>query len=96
MLQHNIVPYVSATSGDGVQRAVSDPVHAASQQTSRPSSGRLSPELLLEHVLARLTVLCESSNTLVQLVKRHVVLKELPSESDLVVEERDLFLLRLL
>lgn len=50
----------------------------------------LSSELLSEHLLAGITVLGKTSDTLVKLVPSHVVVEQLPSESSLVVDERDL------
>lgn len=52
-----------------------------------PHSSR---ELLAEEVLEGLAILGELLDTLVQLVERHLVLKELPAELGLVVDIRDL------
>ena len=54
---------------------------------------RLSPELLPEHLLAGVTILGEASDTLVELLERHLVVEEGPSEGGLVVDEGDFLLL---
>lgn len=58
--------------------------------TIAPNLKRLTAELLPEHLLASISVLGETSDTLVELVESHGVVEELPSESSLVVDERDL------
>ena len=60
-----------------------------------PINQRLLLKPLLEHLLAGISVLGEPSDTLVELVKGHVVVEQLPSEGRLIVEERDLFFLGL-
>jgi len=47
-------------------------------------------ELLAEDVLECLRVGSEGANALGELVRRHLVLRQLPSELRLVVDERDL------
>lgn len=54
------------------------------------SSAHLSPELLSEHLLASVSILSETSDTLVELVESHWIVEELPSEGSLVVDEGDL------
>lgn len=50
----------------------------------------LSRELLTEDVPKRVSILSELLDTLVQLIKRHLVLEQLPAELGLVVNVRDL------
>ena len=51
---------------------------------------RLGGELLLEQILKSRAVLSELFDALVELVKRHLVLKQSPAELGFVVDERDL------
>ncbi len=54
------------------------------------TANRLRPELLAEKVLEGLAVLRELADTLVKLVRRHLVLAQCPAELSLVVNVRDL------
>ena len=58
--------------------------------STAPNRKHLSTELLPEHLLAGISVLGETSDTLVELVESHGVVEQGPSERSLVVDKGDL------